>query len=224
MERKLCFISDDSAILAELVKEFETGLSEICEVQTCSLQEAYNAALPEALILPYRKTYIDNPDFQRLAKQITERFSKEGAEDLRVYVFPADLSEEQFMSIQNSNADEAIEELRDVVQVVPDRDLERLINEIKDYFDTRDEVRKKRKKNQRKHIFQWVVGLAATALTALSILYILAYWIYFKITAGNGYLLPLFGRTCDPLIIRLTWFTSWVMILSCELPLRFTPK
>ena len=217
MERKLCFITDGSPALDWLEKEFASGLQGICETREMRLEDACRAELPEALVMPYLDAYATNRDYQELAARITERFGQDGAEDLRVYIFPVDMEKDAFEKRMFDGSDHALEELGDVIQIVPGWSTDQLVLEIKEYFETRESIRMKRIRSGRKHRIQWVVGLAATVLTVLSILYtFLRSWAaYLPETASGGFLASLFGRIdLDPVIMRLTWFTGWIMILS----------
>ena len=88
----LWFITDRSPDLEGIRRSLERLLPSSCSLRSVTLEEACRSDLPRALILPYRKSYGTRESFQALSRRITDRFSREDAQDLRAYVFPADLS------------------------------------------------------------------------------------------------------------------------------------
>ena len=218
----LLFITDGSEMMQLLCGQLSAFLHDDCVLKIVSLEEAQRASdLPQALIIPYCRQYIGSPLFKKMADIILDRFNKAGAEDLRAYLFPFDLSETEFILAMGPRGDEVLAALGDVIQISPSHDMELLCSQIREYLHTWENDRRQRRRAVLRHHAAFFAGWAAYVAVICACVYSLL------CMAASGRDLRIFGWIGDqfaflldrPVMITLCWFVSVPMIISILLGL-----
>ena len=216
MKDSLFFITDGSLQMHTLQESITAELTGVCTVQALHMNDISRSNIPDAIILPYKREYAYSESFRTVAELIAERFGSAGAEDLRTYIFPVDLTQREFLSVLDNGSDSALADLGDVIQITAGTDLRNLADDIRLYFSTREKARRVRKREALRHRIEYLIGCLATIVTAACLIYSfprffadMADWKIFEPLRSFYSMIPY-----DAEITCLIWFVGWIMILS----------